>query len=119
MMKHIQNYNDVKAVLNVSGTSATDWWISYGVGRYNVPLAIGVTGVMATDYYPYWQTGQIFGLLGGLKGAAEYETLVGTPGKAVEGMKVQMVAHLIIIFFIIVGNIGYFATTKDKRRRLM
>jgi len=118
MMAGIQNYDDVKAVLNVSGTSATDWWISYGNGRYNVPLAIGVTGVMATDYYPYWQTGQIFGILGGLKGAAEYETLVGTPGKAVEGMKVQMVAHLIIIFFIIVGNIGYFATTKDKRRRL-
>jgi hypothetical protein len=118
MMAGIQNYDDVKAILNVSGTSATDWWISYGNGRYNVPLAIGVTGVMATDYYPYWQTGQIFGILGGLKGAAEYETLVGTPGKAVSGMKVQMVAHLIIIFFIIVGNIGYFATTKDKRRRL-
>jgi hypothetical protein len=118
MMKGIQNYSDVEAVLNISGTSATDWWISYGNGRYNVPLAIGVTGVMATDYYPYWQTGQIFGLLGGLKGAAEYETLVGTPGKAVEGMKVQMVAHLIIILFIIIGNIGYFATTKDRRRRL-
>lgn len=119
MMKNIQNYSDVKAIINISGTSATDYWISYGNGRYNVPLAIGVTGVMATDYYPYWQTGQIFGLLGGLKGAAEYETLVGTPGKAVEGMKVQMVAHLIIIIFIIIGNIGYFATTKDKRRRLM
>lgn len=119
MMNHIENYDDVKAIVNISGTSATDYWISYGNGRYNVPLAIGVTGVMATDYYPYWQTGQIFGLLGGLKGAAEYETLVGTPGKAVEGMKVQMVAHLIIIIFIIVGNIGYFATTKDKRRRLV
>jgi hypothetical protein len=117
MMKHVQNYDDVKAILNISGTSATDYWISYGNGRYKVPLAIGVTGVMATDYYPYWQTGQIFGILGGLKGAAEYETMAGTPGKAIEGMKVQMVAHLIIIIFIIVGNIGYFATAKDKRRR--
>lgn len=114
MMKGIQNYDDVKAILNVSGTSATDYWISYGNGRYKVPLAIGVTGVMATDYYPYWQTGQIFGILGGLKGAAEYETLVGTPGKAVQGMKVQMVAHLIIIVFIIIGNIGYFAQRKKR-----
>ncbi len=116
MMKHIQNYDDVKAILNVSGTSATDYWISYGNGRYKVPLAIGVTGVMATDYYPYWQTGQIFGILGGLKGAAEYETLVGTPGKAVQGMKVQMVAHLIIIVFIIIGNIGYFAQRKKREQ---
>ena len=114
MMAKIQNYDDVKAVLNVSGTSATDWWIAYGNGRYKVPLAIGVTGVMATDYYPYLQSGQIFGILGGLKGAAEYETLVGTPGKAVQGMKVQMVAHLIIIVFIIIGNIGYFAQRKKR-----
>ncbi len=114
MMKKIQNYNNVKAILNISGTSATDYWITYGNGRYRVPLAIGVTGVMATDYYPYWQTGQIFGILGGLKGAAEYETLVGTPGKAVDGMKVQMVAHLIIIVFILVGNIGYFAERKRR-----
>jgi hypothetical protein len=116
MMASIQNYRDVKAVLNVSGTSATDWWISYGNGRYGMPLAIGVTGVMATEYYPYLQTGQIFGILGGLKGAAEYETLVKTPGPAVRGMKVQMVAHLIIIVFIIVGNIGYFAMRRSRRQ---
>ncbi len=114
MMDDIQNYDDIEAIINVSGTSATDWWIAYGQGRYNVPLAIGVTGVMATDYYPYLQTGQIFGILGGLKGAAEYETLVGTPGKAVDGMKVQIVAHLIIILFIVIGNIGYFSTRKRR-----
>jgi hypothetical protein len=116
MMAKIQNYDNVKAVLNISGTSATDYWIAYGNGRYKVPLAIGVTGVMATDYYPYLQSGQIFGILGGLKGAAEYETLVGTPGKAVQGMKVQMVAHLIIIVFIIIGNIGYFAQRKKREQ---
>jgi len=114
MMANIQNYSDVEAIINISGTSATDWWIAYGNGRYNVPLAIGVTGVMATDYYPYLQTNQIFGILGGLKGAAEYETLVGTPGKAVDGMKVQIVAHLIIILFIIIGNVGYFVMRRKR-----
>jgi len=115
MMDGIRNYDNIKAVINISGTSATDWWITYGNGRYKVPLAIGVTGVMATDYYPYLQTGQIFGILGGLQGAAEYETLVGTPGKAVRGMSVQVVAHSIIIVFIIIGNIGYFATRRKKK----
>ena len=119
MMAHIQSYNDVKAVLNISGTSATDWWITYGNGRYGVPLAIGVTGVMATDYYPYLQTGQIFGILGGLKGAAEYEELVGTPGPAMDGMRVQLVAHAVIILFVIVGNVGYFALRRAKQRERM
>ena len=115
MMDGLRNYDNIKAIINISGTSATDWWISYGNGRYKVRLAIGVTGVMATDYYPYLQTGQIFGILGGLQGAAEYETLVGAPGKAVQGMSVQVVAHTIIIIFIIIGNIGYFATRKKKK----
>ncbi|HWO57922.1 MAG TPA: hypothetical protein VNN55_10195 [bacterium] len=117
MMANIRNYSDVKAVINISGTSATDWWISYGNGRYGVPLAIGVTGVMATEYYPYLQTDQIFGLLGGLKGAAEYEMLVNTPGPAVEGMKVQIVAHAIIILFIVIGNVGFFAMRRSEKRK--
>lgn len=117
MMSDIRNYSDVKAVINISGTSATDWWISYGNGRYGVPLAIGVTGVMATEYYPYLQTDQIFGLLGGLKGAAEYEMLVETPGPAVEGMKVQIVAHAIIILFIVIGNVGFFAMRRSEKRK--
>jgi acylphosphatase len=116
MMANVQNYGSVKAVLNVSGTTATDNWITYGNGRYGVPLAIGVTGVMATEYYQFLQTGQIFGILGGLKGAAEYETLVKTPGPAVDGMKVQLVVHWIIIVFIIIGNIGYFAMRRSARR---
>ena len=77
-----------------------------------MPLAIGVTGVMATDYYPYLQSGRIFGLMGGLKGAAEYEQLADNPGPATKGMAMQMWAHLLIIAFIIVGNIGYFATRR-------
>ena len=43
---------------------------------------------MATDYYPYLQAGRIFGLMGGLKGAAEYEILAENPGPAVQGMAV-------------------------------
>jgi hypothetical protein len=110
LTQRIHNLTDCAAIINISGTSATDYWIAYGAAAYNVPLAVGVTGVMATDYYPYLQAGRIFGLMGGLKGAAEYEQLADRPGPAMKGMAMQMWAHLLIIAFIIVGNIGYFAT---------
>lgn len=116
LTQRVHNLTDLKAIINISGTSATDFWISYGAAAYNVPLAIGVTGVMATDYYPYLQAGRIFGLMGGLKGAAEYERLAGTPGPAMQGMAMQMWAHILIILFIIIGNIGYFAT-RGKRAK--
>lgn len=114
LTQRVHNLTDLAAIINVSGTSATDYWISYGAAAYNVPLAIGVTGVMATDYYPYLQSGRIFGLMGGLKGAAEYEQLAKFPSSAMKGMAMQMWAHLLIILFIIIGNIGYFATRKKS-----
>ena len=114
LTQRVHNLTDLDAIINISGTSATDYWIAYGAAAYNVPLAIGVTGVMATDYYPYLQSGRIFGLMGGLKGAAEYEQLADNQGRAMAGMAMQMWAHILIIGFIIIGNIGYFMTRNNS-----
>jgi hypothetical protein len=111
MMDGIVNYADVEGIVLITGTSGVDFWISYANGRYNAPLAVGLTGVMAADYYPYLKSGQIFGLMGGMLGAAEYEKLVHKPnraiGRATEAMRVQVWTHIVIILFILIGNIGY------------
>jgi hypothetical protein len=118
MMDGIINYDNVEGVLLITGTSGVEYWISYANGRYNVPLAVGLTGVMAADYYPYLKSGQIFGLMGGMLGAAEYEKLVGRPGPAMEAMRVQVWAHMIIIIFILIGNIGFLISRRKGGARL-
>ena len=40
---------------------------------------------------------------------AEYETLVGRQDKATAGMSAQSMAHLIIVAFIIFGNVAFSA----------
>jgi hypothetical protein len=114
MMRKIVNYDDIEGIILITGTSGIDYWIAYANGRYNAKLAVGVTGVMAADYYPYLRSGQIFGLMGGMLGAAEYEKLVGKPGPAMEAMRVQVWAHIVIILFIIIANIGYFLSRRAK-----
>jgi hypothetical protein len=122
MMRPIQNYDQVKAVILICGSSGVDYWIADGNGRYGVKLAVGTTGVMAADYYPYLKSGQIFGLMGGMLGAAEYETMIDKTrqsrqgGPALEAMRVQVWAHMVIILFIIMGNIGYFIARRQKER---
>lgn len=116
MMKNIQNYDDVACVVDISGTNSTDYWISYGQGRYGFPLAIGVTGVSTAQYYPFYGSGQIFGIMGGMLGAAQYEELADNPGLAKDGMRVQLFAHIIIIVFIILGNVGYFVSRRKLTR---
>lgn len=115
MMTGIKNYDDVKAVLDVTGTNAIDYWLVNANARYKVKMAAAVTGVMAADYYPYLQSGQLFGLIPGLKGASEYEVLANQRGFAFSGMRIQTIAHIMVILFILVGNIGFFAARAKKK----
>ena len=67
-----------------------------------------MTAVMASDAYPFLQSGQLSGLIGGLKGAAEYEQLINHRDRAFIGMDAQSITHILIVIFIIFGNISFF-----------
>jgi hypothetical protein len=116
MMKNIRNYNDIALVVDFSSGLSTDWWILYAGAKYHQKLAVGCTGVMVSGLYPYLNTGQLIGIIGGLKGAAEYENLIDQEGKATLGMKVQSVAHVVIILIVIFGNVVYILLLRQKRR---
>ncbi len=107
MMKDIKNYNDVGLVITLSGSTFPEVWVAYAHERYGQKVAAGVTAVMAADYYPFLQTGQLVGLLGGLKGAAEYEKLIERPDDGLKGMDAQTIVHLLIVVFIVLGNVAY------------
>jgi len=114
MMSGIKNFSDVKGVIEITSGNTADFWLIYGNGRYGFPLALGITGVMSSNYYQYLQSGQLFGIIPGVKGAAEYERLVGFPGEGMEQMAYQVIAHSVIILFIILSNVAYFATGRKK-----
>jgi hypothetical protein len=119
MMQGVHNFDDIAGAVNISGTNSTDYWISYAQGRFDFPLAIGVTGVSTAQYYPYLGSGQIFGIMGGMLGAAEYEELADNPGLAKDAMRIQVPAHMVIIFFVIMGNVGYFMNKRKLKRMQM
>ncbi len=115
LMSKVKNYNDVKFIYVVADNGIVDYWISIVNAQYGTPVGAGVTAVMAPKMYSYVESKQMTGLLGGMKGAAEYERLVNHEGTATRGMDAQSMVHLLIIFFVIVGNIGFFATRKSRQ----
>ncbi|MFZ1683433.1 MAG: hypothetical protein WAU88_04800 [Candidatus Zixiibacteriota bacterium] len=115
MMKGVINYDQVACVVSLASGNIADMWIADGQGRYNFKMAFGLTGVMGADYYPYLASGQIFGLMAGLYGAAQYEKLADNAGMAKDGMRIQLLAHWLIIAFIVIGNIGFFVTRRQRR----
>ena len=107
--KNITSLKDFDYVISLAAGNTPDGiWIPFGQERYKFRFGIGCTAVMAPDMFPYLQSGQMNGLIGGLAGAAEYETLIKKPGSATDGMRPQSMVHLIIILFILLGNTIYF-----------
>jgi hypothetical protein len=115
MMKRITNYRDIGLVIGLSSTALPQYWAQYAHDRYGAAVAVGGTAVEAVRMYPYYDSGQIVGFLGGLKGAAEYEALISSPGSGIRGMDAQTIAHLFIVLMVIVGNVGYFFQRRAER----
>jgi len=115
LTRPLRSLKDFDLVFDLAaGDSIEFWWIPYGQEKFGFPFAAGCTAVMAPDLYPFLDSGQLNGLLGGLAGAAEYETLVNHPGKASKGMSAQSFAHLIIVAFVIIGNAAYFVSRRTR-----
>ena len=135
MMQGVDNVSDFDYVVDLSaGTPGTTEWVQYACDPKKVPFTSGCTSIQVTDVMPYVKSGQVRGILAGMPGAAEYESMVKNElvrlqnenypginssvvvptGKATGRMSAQSIAHLVMVLFIILGNISYFI---DRRMR--
>jgi hypothetical protein len=118
LLQKVRSLRDMQYVISLSvGFPGIDTWYVYGKEKYGFELGGGCTAVSAPRFYPLLDTGQINGLLGGLRGAAEYEILLGVKGKAMAGMDAQSVTHFVIIFLIVTCNMLYFLTGQARGRQ--
>jgi len=114
LMKGIKNLGNFDFMINISaGYPGTREWVQFGADRFGLKMVSGSTAVQTTEMSPYVGK-QLLGLMGGMRGAAEFEQISGYPGRAMKFMVGQSVAHIIVCLFIIIGNIAYFATRKRK-----
>ena len=125
----VETIRDFDLIINVSaGYPGIKEWVQYAATPYpdEVSLITGTTGVTAPQLYPYMPE-QLHGMLGAIKGAAEYEKLVldeyGREGKNEEKyqeglrrMGPQLVAHILMILLIIAGNVVYFVGKRREKR---
>lgn len=129
-------YDSIKIFNNIKSCKDVDFIVSIGGGRPGVkewvlfvgdpaqiPMAGGVAAVVAPQLYPYYPN-QLLGLLGGVKGAAEYENHLldnyprfeGMYTPAIEMMGPQTLAHIVIMAFIIIGNTLFFLQKRREKK---
>lgn len=106
ILQGITGAPDTKAWIFFTDSSAEAWVRQ--VGDLDVPMIGAVITVAAPQAEPFVHSGQLSGLLTGLRSAAEYEIITNRPGGAVAAMDAQSLGHILITIFIVFGNISYF-----------
>ena len=115
--RNIKSVQDMQLIVSSSGgTPGAKEWIQYAGNKFNVPVIAGMTGVQATQLFPYYPN-QMAGMLPAIKGAAEYETALLRKypqyrdpkfNAGLRKMAPQLWGHLLMIGLIILGNVIYF-----------
>ena len=114
LMKGVRNFSNIDFIYELSaGYPGTQEWVQFAVDKFGAKLGAGNTAVQAPLVTPFYPK-QLLGLLGGMKGAAEYEVLMGLPAKGVKYMLSQSFAHAVTCLFIIIGNVAFFLTGRKK-----
>lgn len=119
VMKGISSIQDIGAVIEVTPSATAETWLGLGglrQGPKPVPFLLATTAVGAPTYYPYLDSGQIAGMLTGVKGAGDYEYLLGTSANGTRATSALSLVYALIIGLIALGNIGYFAGRAAERR---
>lgn len=116
LLREVAKLSDVAAVVSIADGNLATHWIEYGRARFGVKVAAFVTAVMVTSYDPYISSGQLRAMVGGLRGAAEYEKLSGIGGAGRRAMLAQASSHLYILALVLIGNVIFFVARARKGR---
>lgn len=121
-LAHVARLDQFPLIVALSGgTPGLKEWVLYGGDPTGTPVAGGCTGIGTPEFLAYFPA-QLLGLLGGLKGASEYEAALaerypalGIPRRAGRAMGPQTVAHVLILLFLVLGNLSYLRRRGPRR----
>jgi hypothetical protein len=109
----VSGLGDVALIVDVADTPlAVRWWVEQmGPGTLvDRPMVAAVSSAADPTVRPYYnhidpKAGQLLGLVSGVTGAAAYENRLRQPGRAVEGLAAQSVAHLGLVVLSLGGTV--------------
>jgi hypothetical protein len=112
VMQGVHNMRDVSVIAEVSASGNYVSWLGLVVGSTDAPFCYAPTSVMAPELYTYIDSGQMKGMLFGIKGAAEYEWLLGIQGFTTRAITPVSLSLVLLFVLIGLGNYGMYASRK-------
>ncbi|RYG32437.1 hypothetical protein EON81_20665 [bacterium] len=133
VLQNVNKVSDFSLMIVITASKTSNFTIER-VKRGQPPLAMAVTGVMVPETNNFYQSGQIIGFAGGLKGVYDLEGLMqngvagsnppipGFPdlkednvGQGTAYYPTLHFAMFLLIVMVVIGNVGMFLSRKGAR----
>jgi lipoprotein signal peptidase len=102
-------------VLLTTSTDPIEYSIRQWHTTFKMPILFMVVAVIGPSVQPFVASGQAVGMLSGQNTAAQYELLIKKPGSALAALDAQSGAHVLIMIYIVLGNLIYLAMRKSEK----
>jgi hypothetical protein len=99
-------------VIAEAGTPGNREYLGIVVKEKAIPMSVATLTMSIAENKPFVVAGDFTGQIPGLRGAAEYEYLVGKAGKGASGTDAQSLAALLVFGLVVLGNIGYLTSPR-------
>jgi hypothetical protein len=114
IMEDLKSFRDVKYVAFASAVRPDPFIRQWTPYVDTTGFCIIGLSFYFSQYFVYLRSGQAIGFINGLKGTAEYEILLGVPGKGITFMDQASLTHIYVVILMILGN--YMMYKGVKRR---
>lgn len=123
LMQNVHTLKDVSLLVQITSLVGTfnTWLQFFRIDSYTPPMLHGCTSISIPDAYLYYSSKQILGFFEGVAGAAWYEQLMDKVYPKREDYAIGTntglaFAQLVILLFIVLGNITYLIEQRSKRK---
>lgn len=112
-----QSWRNVALVIPLAGSpEVLQRWMEQAQPRVGVKMIAGVSAAVEPRARAYRDAKQLSAFLGGLVGAAQYETLTNQRGLAVISVGAQSAANLVLLALIVLGNLYWLLRERGKAK---
>jgi len=116
IMEKVRNAEDFALFFTFTSLiSAVEMYVRQLHAPYKTKVVAAIIGLGVPSIVPYYNAGQVFSILSGSLGAAEYELLTKMPGEGVRLSDALSLSTLLVVTCVVVGNVAFLAVKKKRK----
>lgn len=115
LMENLKTAADFDLVITAVPASYYRFLMRHWGAAYGMPVLVLPVAQVVPEAMSFVKSGDLAGVLNSIRGSAEYELLLKSPGDAIKALDIQSVSHLYLILLVVLCNVGYYISKRSEK----